>query len=499
MKPYTIKFNRLCYLPIVIMGLLLTLSSCKKWLDVSPKTEIKEEEQFSSEQGFIDALFGIYQKAADPSVYGAEMTYGLLDVFAQRYEGKTALSETYGRTARYDYVDGPTRAKLIGIWNNSYAAIAQCNYILANVDKRKAVLSAQSYAIVKGEALGMRAFLHFDLLRMFALAYQDGTNATAAAIPYMSGYQVKPQPRQSVAAIFDKCEVDLKEAEELLSVYTDIDQIARNQGSTNSDLFLMYRQNHMNFWAVKAALARLYLYKGDKVQALSYAKAVIGSGKFNLMSPTIINNKPEELTSDMSFSPEHIFSVYIKALKTNSDIYFKTVQANVGDAGDYFSTEPRLDEVYEYGQIGYASDVRSHRSVLAPMWTRISAQTLYTMKYYVGTLGNNVRQSRIPVIRLPEMYYIAAETDPDAVAGLEYLNQIRQARLLPKLPAGLTAAQFDNEIFKEYRKEFYGEGQLWFYYKRKNWVNIPHSPAGVQMTASKYVFPLPDSEIEFGN
>ncbi|ULT40430.1 hypothetical protein KRR40_37420 [Niabella defluvii] len=60
-----------------------------------------------------------------------------------------------------------------------------------------------------------------------------------------------------------------------------------------------------------------------------------------------------------------------------------------------------------------------------------------------------------------------------------------------------TPEQLDAELQKEYRKELYGEGQLWFWYKRKNVINIPDG-VGNPMTAAKYTFPLPLNEIEFG-
>jgi hypothetical protein len=212
MKPDLKKYNQ--YLLICVTGMVLAFSSCKKWLDVSPKIQMKESEQFSTQEGFVDALFGIYQKAADESLYGGQLAYGLLDILAQRYESKTSDAEYYGVVTRYNYTPGvgaySASAVIDRIWANSYAAIAQCNYILANVDKRRDVLSTEAYSIIKGEALGMRAFLHFDLLRMFAPAFLDGANAGRTAIPYMNAYQVKPQERQTIAAIFEKCEADLK-------------------------------------------------------------------------------------------------------------------------------------------------------------------------------------------------------------------------------------------------------------------------------------------------
>ena len=39
---------------------LFSLSSCSDWLDVRPDTEQKDEDQFSTAQGFYDALIGAY-------------------------------------------------------------------------------------------------------------------------------------------------------------------------------------------------------------------------------------------------------------------------------------------------------------------------------------------------------------------------------------------------------------------------------------------------------
>jgi hypothetical protein len=54
------------------------------------------------------------------------------------------------------------------------------------------------------------------------------------------------------------------------------------------------------------------------------------------------------------------------------------------------------------------------------------------------------------------------------------------------------------ELQKEYQKEFFGEGQLWYYYKRRNLSPIPNptvASGNITMNATKYVFPLPLSEL----
>src|SRR5690606_38971334 len=75
----------------------------------------------------------------------------------------------------------------------------------------------------------------------------------------------------------------------------------------------------------------------------------------------------------------------------------------------------------------------------------------------------------MPLIKLPEMYYIAAEhyTTANPTKAIDLLNTVRRSRRINvDLPNGLTNEQVANELFKEHRKEYVSEGQLFFYYKR---------------------------------
>jgi hypothetical protein len=497
--------NRLRLKPLHITAILLLLAtnSCKKWLAVSPATQIKEDKQFSSQQGFVDALFGVYQKTSSTNGYGYNTTFGFVDVLAQLYENKSSQTTTwYGQTARYVFTSEVAtqqnvRAAINNIWLTSYASIAQANYILKNVDSRPGVLSPLAYKIIKGEALALRGFLHFDLVRLYAPAYLDGANAAASAIPYMEAFTVTPQAKLSLTDVLAKCEADLKAAEALLADYQTIDQIALNQGSTSADLFLLYRQNHLNYWAVKGMLARLYMYKGDKTNALKYALEVINSNKFSFASPTTLSVDATTTASDMTFTSEHLFSFYVSGLKVTTDNYFKNSTAAGGDAVDLFSTKAKLTALYETSVVGYGTDIRNPDASKS-LWNQVTTGVVYTKKYYSDN-ATNVKQFLIPVLRLPEMYYIAAEASATVTDGLTYLNAVRTARLLPALTTASVTSDviLNSEIQKEYRKEFYGEGQIWYYFKRKNVTSIPDG-VGNPMTAAKYTLPLPLSEIEFG-
>ncbi|TDQ11154.1 RagB/SusD family nutrient uptake outer membrane protein [Pedobacter metabolipauper] len=480
--------------PAYIFGLLLLFSSCNKWLDVTPKTQVKEEAQFSGKQGFIDALFGIYQNSARQTGYGRNLTYGLLDILAQRYENKSIASTLYAKLSTYQYTDSEVQAVVDAVFTNSYGSIAQTNYVLKNVDN--GILDETSRRIVKGESLGMRAFLHFDLIRLFSDIYASGANASTPSIAYLREFTVTSNARVSLGAALDLCEADLKAAEELLSVNQNIDLIPDNQGSTNADLFLQYRQNHLNYWAVKATLARLYQFKGDKVNALKYATEVINSQKFKFVNQSTLIVDPVQVTSDLTFSTEHIFSIYVSDIKLAADDVFKNTVA-AGESTDLWSTRTSLNAVYQPTLANHASDIRS-TTASKSLWNVVSENIIYTKKYWNENAAN-VKQRLIPVIKLAEMYYIAAESSATLEDGTRYLNVVRTNRLIPEIPVPASSAALDTEILLEYRKEFYAEGQLWFYYKLKNLATIPNGTATVTMSKAKYIFPLPNTELEFGS
>ena len=111
--------------PVYLFGLLISLSSCKKWLDVDPKTQVKETKQFSTRQGYIDALFGIYQGAAGTDSYGGQLSYKMLDILAQRYENKSSTFTTIGKLARFTYTDSEIQNILATVFKTQYTTIAQ--------------------------------------------------------------------------------------------------------------------------------------------------------------------------------------------------------------------------------------------------------------------------------------------------------------------------------------------------------------------------------------
>ena len=91
---------------IITKGFLLLiflgcLSSCNNWLEVSPKSQIKEENHFSREGGFKDQLTGVYARMSTKAMYGLQMGIGFTEVLSQNYN-VDANSTTWRYATEYD-------------------------------------------------------------------------------------------------------------------------------------------------------------------------------------------------------------------------------------------------------------------------------------------------------------------------------------------------------------------------------------------------------------
>lgn len=276
--------------------------------------------------------------------------------------------------------------------------------------------------------------------------------------------------------VMDSIISDLKKAETLLTgtdpLNFEFPVSDYEEEDMGGDRFLVYRHKRMNLYAVKALLARVYLYAGNKTEAENYANQVIGSGYFDLIGDA----------SDVLRSKEIVFSVYV-------DDFDQQVATITNGNTYYISKEEFLDELFDVANDG-SNDLRIREGVGFDYGTHGITMRKYKQEnLWASTEGTVV------LIRLSEMYYILAEcaATPEEAAG--YLNKVREMRGID--PTVCTEANRLNEIEKEYRKEFYGEGQLFYFYKRNGYTTFLHSPLS-NMTESNYMFSWPDDETLFG-
>ena len=155
---------------ILITGLIgvSSLASCSDWLDVTPNTDVPAKELFTTENGFKSALAGLYISLTEENTYGKNLTFGLMEQLAQMYdklpEGTTDRNSVYIYNVETSGAYN-TKGVLANLWNSQYNVIANTNNLLKwwDINGEAVLTDTITRRMVRGEALALRAFLHFDL------------------------------------------------------------------------------------------------------------------------------------------------------------------------------------------------------------------------------------------------------------------------------------------------------------------------------------------------
>ena len=138
---------------------------------------------------------------------------------------------------------------------------------------------------------------------------------------------------------------------------------------------------------------------------------------------------------------------------------------------------------------GYQDDYRNRVN-----WST-SGENRYFYKYTDMAQTGKIQNTMIPMLRLGEMYLIAAESQSDVLAnGTSYVNTLRRNRGISTSLEALTP-----ELLKyEYIRELYGEGQLFYLYKRlfSKVIWSYTDSRNPEPSTNLFVVPLPDSETE---
>ena len=493
-KEFSTIRNRVQLATCVVALALMALTGCKKFLDVQPQDKIDQPTLFNDEQGFKDALIGVYlgmdKATSSPTTFGLysnNLTMGMMSTLAYDYDNATvdnagANGTFFNNIVNYYYADAALKAETDAIWSAMYSNIANLNNILNQIESRKSAFTGDNFDRIKGEAIALRALFHFDIARMYGQSPVTGMNTKA--IPYVRNFGVRSTPFSTLQNALDSCIADLGTAKDLLAK-TDTSTVFK----AVNDPFISYTQNHMNYWAVQALMARVYLYKGDRDNADKFAKAVIGSNKFPLITSNVaaVNNP----IRDRTFSQELVFSLYSVNIKTNSVTLFEKT------AGTPLRLTPAgKNSIYTTGS-GSINDYR-----FISWFDNNQAGQNVPSKYFQNTGLPYQLQNIVPLIRASEMYYIAAEAAQvkgDISGSTTYLNKVRLARGLTALnAAGINNTDsLSKEIMKEYQKEFIQEGQTFFYYKRLNKDLKQVTATTVAIPADVYVFSIPDKEKEY--
>ena len=457
------------------MLLLCCITACNDWLEVAPQAEKEEAEMFEKEVGFRNVLIGAYIRMKSNNLYGEDLTYGSIEMLAQHWTNTDDLGKYL---KAYNYEQSVVETKINSFYGNLYKVIADVNGLLNNIDARKEMFEGNNFEIIKGEALAIRAFCHFDVLRLFGPIPTNLPEGTI--LPYVTTVSIVPNRLVSYNDFTTKLLADLDEAERCLEGNDPILTASIKELSTlevaQDDNFLCDRQMRMNYYAVCALKARVQLWLGNKNEALKYAQKVIdakdpnGNVMFRLGSATDCAN------GDLIFSSEHIFNLNVYNL---SD--FKISAANT-----FYTNSTTLKYFWASG----TTDIRRGK-----MWKEVYDDYWWTYYYYMTkyTQATNMpvwAKNSIPLFRLAEMYLIAMECGSIQNANDLY-KEVCIARDITPVTFGSTE-ELSETLILEYNREFYGEGQAFYAYKRLGRSKIfGTSTVG---SALIYVLPLPKAE-----
>jgi len=438
---------------LLIIGSLL-ITSCQDFLEIdNPKTELIATEVFADDLTATAAISSIYTKLSSGSGTLTSITFlgPLLADEATQYSTDQNTREFYANNIT------PTNGLVLAGWgSSSYSNVYHANAVLEGV-RNSTTLSADLKVQLEGEALFLRAFLHFYLTNLFG------------EIPYVTttDYRMNTSAtKMPVTEVYQNLIADLKEAQAKLP-----------------DDFSLFESERIRptKWAATALLARVYLY------AEMWSLAEQESSK-------LIDNNLFQLTSlDAAFLKNSTEAIWqLKPVLPNR---------NTNEGSTFILTGPprfsalRIEMVnsFETGDLRRTNWIKSI--------TTGGNTYYYPFKYKIRT-GSTPLNEYSMVLRLSEQYLIRAEARAqqdnltEAISDLDIIRQRSQVPLISITNPSINKADLLLQIDKERRWELFSEwGHRWFDLKRTGTIDGVLAPIKVGWTSSDALLPLPASEV----
>jgi SusD family. len=316
-------------------------------------------------------------------------------------------------------------------WRGLYRALYQVNNVLSIVADQPA---SEKRERMEGVAHFFRAYIYYNLVTRWG------------DVPLILENTTERVSRDPAAQVWQQIEADLAVALEKAPTY-------------EGDYYYVSRQ------AAQALLARVLIGQNKMEAAAQAAEAVIALPTFSL-------DRFDKIFRHQQ-NREEIFS--FKNLTEESTItlsrLFYTYAHDVSGSYVYKPTDAVMT-LFDEG------DNRKDISIAT-----VSALNVIN-KYPSGQTGTDP----FPVIRLAEMYLIAAEAK--GLEGLPWLNQLREARNLPAIDP-TTEAAYQEAVALERRRELLAEGFRWY-----DLVRTGKAVEELEIEPYRTLFPIPDYERE---
>lgn len=342
-------------------------------------------------------------------------------------------------------------------WTYLYRQIERANNLLKHVD-----LSNQNpqHLFCRAQAYGTRAYCYLLLAQNYQFTYVGNQNKPCVPIITESTDDEIVEnggiSRSSVKQVYDFILEDLDEAIRLLKLCDGLPRA--------------YDPSYFTEFAAYALRARIYLIMNLWKKAFADAKYVIDNSNF---SPLTINDA--KYPKFNGFSYNWIWGIYTK-------MDFGVVLSGIINFPSHISTFS-----YGYTSVGVTRQINSSLYSSIPdtdvrkQWflnenreseTLSDEQRAYIKEHdippfanikfapFADIVGQDVNASSIPLLRIEEMYLIAAESagmmgDPE---GIELLNDFVKLYRNPYYIYDGSIYDLQDEIWHQRRIEFWGEG-----------------------------------------
>ncbi len=464
----------------IIFILLITIPgfiSCDDFLNLSPEYQINEVSYYQTENDFETAVTGIYNTLQ--SMHNREVLLGPAELLTDNTEINSYVYDPV--MMEYDYAEiTSSNVYINNLWTYCFTVIAYSNNILDRVDDID--MSGIKQDRFKGEALFLRAYCYFYLVRLYG-------DVPLVDVAFRSPNEIFTfdMTRKPVADVYALIESDLQNAATLLSGQT----MPKGRASAG---------------AAKALLGKVYLTEKKYADAATTLKGVIDLNTYSLVDDygSLFDGSNER-------SGESIFEIEYLSGNLGEGNYFSTAFTpglfgiaifpnNMSGSGSMCPTRG-LFNAYEEGDLRKATSMVDSVKLTNGTYQR----TLCGLKFVdfsTGTSGDggiNFTSLRYADVLL--MYAEALNETSQTTTAHNYLNMVRDRAGLDGL-SGLSKADFALALERERRVEFCWEGQRWFDLVRtgraKTVLNAYFTGTGSSYSIEDHelLMPIPADEIE---
>lgn len=463
------------YYIILLSILAIGLSACEKLLDKEPTDKISLEDLFKDVAGAKTALAGAYHEMLEESHYQRNLM-----VYPDILGGNIKVSKTTNLRLE-DVYEAALTAQLSSM-NETYADLYSELNNVNNIIKYTPTAegSAIEKAKVIAEAKCLRAFIHFDLVRIFARPYSFTANGSHLGIPLVLQPQLFADPSPVRATV----------AQTYQAIISDLNDAVNAFDNTNVGVLKGgYKQNYFTKSSAKALLAKVYLNQNNWDMAFTLADEIIKSNEYTLLT----NASYVASWTGRVPSSESIFELAIETAFSSTGLGgFYDVNNTAGYR--MFAATNDLLGLYS------ATDVRRGASMFNTVAIS-SVNYSFTKKYATGGTSS----TPIKILRLAELYLTRAEaaaekSTPDFTLVNADLNLIRKRADASASTLNLTVkADLLDAILLERRKELAFEGNLLFDLLRKKKdvvrVDVTAVTKNLLTNDTRLVMPLPANTV----